>query len=77
MECVTMNTIIASRSSSRIWRSQARCVLELCTDFRFDGPVLVTFLGSVGRRLVASFTHRVNSSIGAAHGRVLLPAHFT
>ena len=35
---------------------------------------MVTFLG---RRLVASFTHRVNSSIESAHGRVLLPARLT
>jgi len=66
--------IIASPSRSLVWRSQTRWILELCAGFRFDGPVLVTFLG---RRLVASFTHRVNSSIESAHGRVLLPARLT
>jgi len=40
---------------------------------RFDCPVLVTFLG---KRLVASFTHRVNSSI-ARDRRIALPARFT
>jgi len=48
--------------------------LELCDAFRFNGRVLMTFLG---RRLLASFTHRVNLSIGSAHGRVLLPARLT
>jgi len=74
MECVTLNTsvtrslaIIAPRSRCLIWR-HARWILELCAGFCFDGPVLVTFLG---RRLVTSFTHRVNSSTESAHGRVL------
>jgi len=81
MERVTMNTsvtrslaIIASRSRSLIRRWHVHWILEPCAGFRFDGPVLVAFLG---RRLVASFTHCFNSSIESAHDRVLLPARST
>jgi len=54
--------------------THARWILELWAGFRFDRPVLGTFLW---RRLEASFMHRVNSSIGSAHDRVLLPARLT